>query len=210
MSHSLREERKVRTSDAIAAAALELFATRGYARVTVAEVAAAARVGERTLYRYFVDKEDLLFGEDQAFRSALQTAIERQPTDASPLTVLRGASAAVAHLLENRREPVRRRARVIASAPALVARERAKHSASEAILAEELRGRGIPANQGRLLARLTIACFDEAMNRWLAHEEPHPTLSAELDAVFTELTALTGNAGPLRRGTTIGSEGASS
>ncbi len=190
MSPSLREERKVRTGQAITAAALDLFATRGYAAVTVAEVAAVARVGERTLYRYFSDKEDILFAEDEAWREHLQAAIAQQPPGAPPATVLRGASASVARALEGRREEMRRRHRVIASAPALTARERAKHAAWEAVIAEGLRDRGRPADEARLLGRITVACYDEAVARWLADGGPHRALGEEVDAVFSELGVL--------------------
>lgn len=71
--------------------------------MTVGEVAAAAGVGERTLYGYFSDNDDLLFGEDEQFRSTLSSALKQQP-DGPPLVVLRGAGAAVARLLEDRRE----------------------------------------------------------------------------------------------------------
>ena len=190
MSPSLREERKARTSATIAAAALDLFAARGYAAVTVAEVAAAARVGERTLYRYFADKEDLLFAEDEGWRAALRAAIEQQPAGEPPFTVLRGASATVARALEDRRDEVRRRGEVIASAPALAARERAKHAAWEAVLAEGLCERGVAAREARLLGRIAVACYGEALTRWLAQDGPHRTMGVELDAAFAELGAL--------------------
>jgi AcrR family transcriptional regulator len=190
VSPSLREERKIRTSAAIAAAALDLFAARGYAAVTVAEVAAAARVGERTLYRYFADKEDLLFAEDDGWRASLRAAIEQEPADQPPFTVLRAAAATLARALEDRREEVRRHGEVVASAPALAARERAKHAAWEADLAEGLCARGVAPGEARLLGRITVACFDEALTRWLAQDEPDRTLGAELDAAFAELGAL--------------------
>ena len=190
MSRSLREEKKVRTSATIASAALDLFAARGYDAVTVAEVAAAAAVGERTLYRYFADKEDLLFAEDEGFRTELRAAIERQPSGEPAFAVVRGASATVARSLEDRRDEVRRRAEVIAGAPALAARERAKHVAWEAVLAEALHARGAAAGEARLLGRIAVACYDEALTRWLAADPPGGTLAAELDAAFAEVAAL--------------------
>lgn len=190
MSPSLREERKARTATAIVATALDLFSRRGYADVTVAEIAAVARVGERTLYRYFADKEDILFAEDEEWRRNLRAAIDRQPSGAPPSAVLHGASATLARLLEDRREEVRRRSGVIAGAPALAARERAKHVVWEAVIAEGLHERGVPATEARLLGRITVACYDEAMTRWLAPDEPHRSLGSELDATFVELAAL--------------------
>lgn len=190
MSPSLREQRKTRTSAVIAASALDLFAAHGYGAITVAEVAAAAQVGERTLYRYFADKEDLLFGDDEGFREGLRAAIEEQPAGRAPLAVLREASAALARALEDRRDEVRRRSEVIASAPALAARERAKHAAWESVLAEALLERGVAAGRARLLGRITVACYDEATARWLEQDKPQRTLCAELDAAFAELSAL--------------------
>jgi AcrR family transcriptional regulator len=190
VSPSLREERRSRTSTAISTAALDLFLERGYAAVTVAEVAAAARVGERTLYRYFADKEDLLFSEDEGFQAAFRAAVEHRPAGESPWTVVREASAAVAAALEDRREEVRRRGEVIASAPALTARERAKHAAWEAVLAEALTERGVDPDPSRLLGRVAVACYDEALTRWLARDSPQRPLTAELDAAFAELGSL--------------------
>lgn len=192
MGSSLRDERKLRTNAAIGAAALELFAARGYDAVTVAEVAAAARVGERTLYRYFADKEDLLFAEDEAWRAGLRTAIVQQPADVPTHAVLRGAAATVADGLEGRRKQARRRSEVITGAPALAARERAKHAAWERVLAEGLVERGVPTNQARLLGRIVVACFDEAMARWLVGARPRRRLGAELTATFTELGVFAG------------------
>ncbi len=190
MGPPLREQRKARTSASIASAALELFAARGYAAVTVGEVAAASGVGERTLYRYFADKDDLLFAEDEQMRAALRSAIEQQPGGQSPFTVLRAAAAAVARTLQDRREEVARRARVIASSPALSARERAKRVAWEAVLADGLSRHGAAAAEAALLGRIGVACHDEALSRWLAQDPPRRTLELELDATFDQLTAL--------------------
>jgi AcrR family transcriptional regulator len=184
---SLREQRKARTRADLAAAALELFAERGFAAVTMTDIAAAAGVGERTLYRYFSDKEELLFTEDEGLRAALRAAILDHPADARPSAALRAASATIAGWLQDHQDLVRRRAAVIAGAPALAARERVKHAAWEAVLVEAQLVRGVPAPEARLLARVTVACYDEALARWLSATDPGTTLPAELDRVFTEL-----------------------
>ena len=56
----LRERKKQRTRELIAARALELFSERGYHATTVADIAAAAEVSKPTLFRYFPTKEDLV------------------------------------------------------------------------------------------------------------------------------------------------------
>src|SRR4051812_49017424 len=67
MNEGLRERKKRQTREAIAAAAMELFQARGFDAVTVAEVAAAADVSEKTVFNYFPTKEELVFshGEDE-------------------------------------------------------------------------------------------------------------------------------------------------
>ena len=184
---SLRERHKARTSAAIAAAALQLFAERGFDAVTVAEVAAAAGVGERTLYRYAADKEELLFTGDAQWRAEVAAALAARPAEEPPFAALRAVSLAVPGELEGRRAEVRRRAAVIAAAPALAARERAKQAAWEALLAEGLAARGVPAAHARLLGRTTVACFEEALTRWATPKRPHRPLTEELAATFAEL-----------------------
>jgi AcrR family transcriptional regulator len=71
----LRETKKLRTRREIADRAMQLFAQRGFDRVTVAEVAAAADVSEKTVYNYFPTKEDLFFDEVPARAAALVAAI---------------------------------------------------------------------------------------------------------------------------------------
>jgi AcrR family transcriptional regulator len=71
----LRERKKRQTREAIAAAALELFTARGFESVTVAEVAAAADVSEKTVFNYFPSKEDLVFSNSEDKLEARAEAI---------------------------------------------------------------------------------------------------------------------------------------
>ncbi len=188
---TLRERKKIRTREAIGAAALRLFAERGYAAVTIGDVAAAAEVGERTVFRYFGDKEDLLFGEDEAFRAALASALAGRPEGEAPVEMVAGASAAVAAALAGRREEVAARLAVIRATPALQARERAKHAGFESVVADGLAARGVARPAARLLARVGVGCYDEAVERWLADEDADaPGLAGHLRRALTELRDL--------------------
>ena len=71
----LREAKKLRTRQEIADQAMRLFVERGFDRVTVAEVAAAANVSQKTVFNYFPTKEDLFFDEVPAREAALVEAI---------------------------------------------------------------------------------------------------------------------------------------
>lgn len=86
----LRETKKLQTRRQIAQKAMELFARRGFDRVTVAEVAAAANVSEKTVYNYFPTKEDLFFDEVPARIAAMVEAIRtRAPGETIPAALRR-------------------------------------------------------------------------------------------------------------------------
>jgi TetR/AcrR family transcriptional regulator, regulator of mycofactocin system len=84
----LRERKKQRTRELIASTALTLFSERGYHATTVADVAAAAEVSERTVFGYFAAKEDLLFADHLALEHDLAVALAGRGS-ASALDTLR-------------------------------------------------------------------------------------------------------------------------
>jgi len=117
----LREAKKLQTRQAIADKAMELFATRGFDRVTVAEVAEAAGVSEKTVFNYFPTKEDLFYDEVPAREAALVAAVrERKPGD-SILAALQQES--VAHCARMCTPGFASFARIIDESPALRAKE---------------------------------------------------------------------------------------
>jgi AcrR family transcriptional regulator len=92
---SLRERKKRVARQAIAATARRLFAERGFDNVTVAEIAEAADVSEKTVFNYFPTKEDLAFaGREEGIARVVEELLHRPP-DASVLDVFRGLTAAV-------------------------------------------------------------------------------------------------------------------
>ncbi|HEV8249435.1 MAG TPA: TetR family transcriptional regulator [Gaiellaceae bacterium] len=86
----LRELKKQKTREAIADAAMELFVKRGFDHVTVAEVADAAGVSEKTVFNYFPTKEDLFFDEVDAHEAAIVAAVrDRRPGESIPAALCR-------------------------------------------------------------------------------------------------------------------------
>jgi AcrR family transcriptional regulator len=93
-NEGLRERKKRATRDAIAAAARRLFAERGFDHVTVAEIAVAADVSEKTVFNHFATKEDLAFAGGEARLNELLADIAQRPAGTSILDVFRATTAA--------------------------------------------------------------------------------------------------------------------
>jgi AcrR family transcriptional regulator len=124
----LRERKKQRTHRLIAETAWQLFASRGFDQVTVAEIAAAAEVSEATVFNYFPSKEDLVFHRMEAFEEELLTAIrERGEGETIVHAFGRFAMQPRGFLASDdarATEGMREAARIISGSPTLLARER--------------------------------------------------------------------------------------
>src|SRR5215471_9484149 len=72
-------------------AAMELFQRRGYVQTTVEEIAAQAGLTERTFFRYFADKREVLFSGSKALEKSIIDHIVSAPLEAGPLDVVVGA-----------------------------------------------------------------------------------------------------------------------
>ena len=91
-SEGLRERKKRRTSELIAATAARLFAEHGYEQVTVLYVAAAAELSEQTVYNHFPTKQTLVLDRDEDLRDQLVTLIADRPAGVSPAAAIRDAA----------------------------------------------------------------------------------------------------------------------
>jgi AcrR family transcriptional regulator len=123
----LRERKKQQTRELIAETARRLFAERGFEEVTVAEIARASDVAETTVFNYFPTKEDLVYWRMESFEAALLDAIRERAPGEPVLTAFRGFVLQSRGLLAERdpqaREQLAAFTRMIASSPALLARE---------------------------------------------------------------------------------------
>src|ERR1700749_875759 len=86
-----RERKKRQTRDALVHAALELFAAKGYDHTAVREITDAVDVSERTFFRYFASKEDLVLSFVRDGQIAFADALAARPRDEDPLTAARHA-----------------------------------------------------------------------------------------------------------------------
>ena len=169
-------------------AALELFGERGYDRTTAAEIAARAGVTERTFFRHFPDKREVLFDGEATLRAALTASVADAPAGLGPLETVFRAFRSVRPMLEGNRPYAKPRYEVIAVTPALFERELAKTAALADALAAALQARGVAEVRAVLAARTGMAAFVQAVVSWL--DDPGIVLGERLETAFHELKEL--------------------
>lgn len=147
-------------------AALELYRECGYEATTAAKIAARAGVTERTFFRHFQDKREVLFDGEAAFTEALTTAVRQAPPALGPWDTLFLAFNAVKQMFVENRPFTEPRQRVIATSPALQERASAKTRSLIAALASTLCERGVPALQANLIAQMGMATLSHAVASW--------------------------------------------
>ena len=168
--------------------ALELFRECGYDRTTAAEIAARAGVTERTFFRHFPDKREVLFDGQAVLLAALTSSIVDAPQELGPLDTLFRAFRSTVPALEANRPFSHPRQEVIAATPALHERELAKMAALTDALAGALTARGVARLRADLAAQIGMAAYVGATVAWLG--DPEPGLSERLDLALSELASL--------------------
>jgi AcrR family transcriptional regulator len=181
----------------LAQAALELYRERGFDQTTTAEIAARAGLNERTFFRHFPDKREVLFDGEVDLRAELIQAVAGAPDGLPPLDVLLCAFRKARPILEENRPFSEPRMEVIAATPTLRERELAKGASLTADIAEALRQRGVPGRLASLAAQAGWATFEQAFQAWI--DDPSLTLDTHLSRAFDDLRALSSNARRRRR-----------
>jgi AcrR family transcriptional regulator len=172
-------------------AAMELYVKQGFEQTTVEEIAQSVGLSERTFFRHFADKREVLFdGQDtllQAFLDGVRTA----PPSASPLEMVATALTVSARFFtEEQRSWSRQRHAVITATPGLRERELLKMASLAAAVAGALRARGVAGRAAVLAAEIGVTVFGTAFAEWIAKDEQRPL--AELErGVLEELRTLT-------------------
>ncbi|WIY06554.1 helix-turn-helix domain-containing protein [Amycolatopsis mongoliensis] len=176
------------TAERLQRAALELFATRGYEQTTAAEIAQAVGLTERTFFRHFSDKREVLFQGQELLVQAFLDGIDAAPPEASPLEIVASALASAASFFPDERRPhSRTRQSVIDRNPALQEREQHKLTTLATTVADALRARGVDELAATLAAESGATVFGIAFTRWLREERSLADIAAD---VLAELLLL--------------------
>lgn len=155
----------------LARAALELYLERGYEGTTVAEIAERAGLTERTFFRHFADKREVLFGGAEKLQALVTAAVEGAPGGTPPIEAVAAGLEAAGEVFRGDPAHSRARQRVINATPDLRARELGKLAALGLGVAEALRRRGVPDPAAALAAEAGLVVFRAAFERWIGADD---------------------------------------
>ena len=179
----------------LAVAAMELFAERGFEQTTVAEIAERAGLTERTFFRHFADKREVLFGGSGELEALLVHGIAAAPARSAPIDAVGEALRSVGPMFAERRSFARERQAIIAANRDLQERELIKLAGLAAAVAGALRGRGVEEPEASLAAETGIAVFRIGFERWVGAPDDGPALDQITDELLDSLSgALTSRA----------------
>jgi AcrR family transcriptional regulator len=173
---------------------MELFVERGYARTTVGDIAERAGLTQRTFFRYFPDKREVLFSGSQELEKTTVDQVSSAPEEATPFEIVTRAVEAAGAALETRRDLAHVRARyaIVTEHAEVRERELIKMASLGAAITRALRARGVTEPAASLAAEAGIAVFKVGFERWVATKKPG-RLTTHIRAAADALKAVTGS-----------------
>lgn len=150
---------------------MDLYSERGFEQTTVSEIAMRAGLTERTFFRYFSDKREVLFFGSEMLERAMVEALEKAPPELSPIDAVGLALESAAALFVDRRPHARRRQAIIDANPELHERELKKLASLATALAAALERRRLARSTAMLVAEVGVAVFKLAFEQWLNDAE---------------------------------------
>jgi AcrR family transcriptional regulator len=148
-------------------AAYELFLDRGYDQITVADIAKRAGLTERTFFRHYADKREVLFGGAQVLQEEVLRALAELPPDLPTIEAVRIAVEAISAMMHGRRDLARERQRIVVAHADLLERELIKRATLTTALAQALQQRGVAEPTASLAADMGMAVFYVGFSHWL-------------------------------------------
>ncbi|GLZ00136.1 TetR family transcriptional regulator [Actinoplanes sp. NBRC 103695] len=155
------------SEDRLKQAAMELFDEQGFEDTSAVQIADRARVTTRTFFRYFPDKQEILFADAELLYAALVRQVAETADVAEPLRAVTRTLAGFDWEGLGSRDVQRRRDALIASNPALLERELIKQQRMADGFADALHRRGADPAVAELAAQVGIQVFRTAYREWL-------------------------------------------
>jgi AcrR family transcriptional regulator len=148
-------------------AAMELYAEQGFENTTVAEIAERAGLSERTFFRHFTDKREVLFAGAGELQRFLVDAVASAPQSCPPIVAVASAFEATGAFFDDRRTGAQLRQAVINANPELQERELIKLASMASALAQALRERGVHEPTATLASEAGVVAFRVAFDNWV-------------------------------------------
>jgi AcrR family transcriptional regulator len=153
-------------------AAMDLYVRQGYEQTTASEIAAAVGLSERTFFRHFADKREVLFDGQHVLEDAFLAGVAAADPSASPMRTIETALEASAQFFTQERRPWSvQRQTIIDANPPLQERELLKLAGLARLLAAALRDRGVPPDAAALAAESGLTVFGVAFQAWVRPDE---------------------------------------
>lgn len=186
-------------------AAMELFIERGYEQTTVTEIAARAGLTQRTFFRHYADKREVLFAGANILQELLVSSVASAADSAAPIDAVAAALETAGAVMQERRDYSRQRQAVIDAHRELQERELIKLATLASAIAGALRKRGVSEPAASLTAEAGIAVLKVAFAQWVYATGP-ADLPHIMRESFGELRAATaGSPGVLLGETAVAS-----
>ncbi|MEU6735801.1 TetR family transcriptional regulator [Streptomyces physcomitrii] len=187
----LRVRTRRAVKEALADTALELFEASGFEQVTVADIAKAAGISQRSFFRYFGSKEDVVLGDRIPTAEEVLAVLTPHLAAHPAWEALRLTVRSMTQLMEVEAEAERwkQAVRLICRTPGLRARYLEKHLAWVDALVPELTSRTGPGDaraelKAQTMVNTALSCFDVALTRWSDEEGEQRSLAALVEEVF--------------------------
>jgi len=177
---------------------MELYAERGFDQTTVAQIAERAGLTERTFFRHFADKREVLFAGSAQLQDLLVETVAGAPASVTPIDAVAAGIEAIGTMLQESRGRAfaRQRQSIVAASAELRERELNKLSSLAGALADTLREREVVEPAASLLSEIGIAVFRISFERWVSGPRDRD-LRELMRESFEEVQSLTAQARPV-------------
>ena len=170
-------------------AAMELFSEKGYEGTTVEEIAQRAQLTQRTFFRYFADKREVLFWGTEVFEEAVIGGLGQRTSDDPLERVVSSFESLALEYFDSRAEAVKKRQIIIQSNPELQEREGQKMAKISTKVAEVFVAEGMEPRTVRFAVELGVLVFRRAFEQWAEGEGT--LLSTTIRSTLGDLYRLT-------------------
>lgn len=187
---SLRERKRLAAMRLVQREAIRRFRERGFAEVTVEEIAAAAEVSPMSVYRWFGTKEALVIWDE--YDPPILAAVAERLRVVPPLAAVRDALVDLLDAIYDRERALAlERAQLIYTEPALLAAaDRNVRGLRSALCTVFVDHGGLTDEQAQVMAAVAAALLEVAVEAWQADDGARP-LRDLLDEVFAAHEGLT-------------------